>query len=78
MDGESQDFIILKCLPAEEPDPEEPDRRDSLVEEQLRHTQEKLRIKESEVDSGISTVVFKPANISAIKTLNNMRILFRI
>lgn len=55
MDGESQDFIILKCPPAEETGPEEPDRSASLVEEQLRHTQEKLCIKESEVASGIST-----------------------
>lgn len=61
MDGESQDFIILKCPPAEETDPEEPDRRASLVEEQLRHTQEKLCIKESEVDSGISTTMLKAA-----------------
>lgn len=54
MDGESQDLIILKCPSAEETDPEEPDSRESLVEEQLRHTREKLCIKESEVDSGIS------------------------
>lgn len=58
MDSESQDFIILKCPPAEETDPEEPDRREE-VEEQLRHTQEKLCIKESEVDSGICTMMLK-------------------
>lgn len=51
VESESQDFIFLKCPPAEETRPEEPERRVSLVEEQLRHTQEKLCIKESEVDS---------------------------
>lgn len=54
VDGESQDFIILRSPPAEETAPEEPGRRVSLVEEQLRHTQEKLCIKESEVDSGMT------------------------
>lgn len=56
-DSERQDFIILKCPPTEETGPEEPERRDSLLEEQLRHTQEKLCIKESEVDSGIIPVM---------------------
>lgn len=48
MDGGSRDSIILKGPPAEELG-----RRVPLVEEQLRHAQEKLCIKESEVDSGM-------------------------
>eukprot|EP00066_Takifugu_rubripes_P030995 XP_011620261.1 PREDICTED: TRAF3-interacting JNK-activating modulator [Takifugu rubripes] len=49
-DSESQDFIILRLPAAEETEPEEPERRDSLLEEQLRHIQEKLCIKESECE----------------------------
>lgn len=50
---------MLKYPPVEETEPEEPDSRRSLVEEQLRLTQEKLCTKESEVDSAISTVMLK-------------------
>lgn len=50
---------MLKYPPVEETEPEEPDSRRSLLEEQLRLTQEKVCIKESEVDSGISIVMLK-------------------
>lgn len=50
---------MLKYPPVEETEPEELDSRRSLVEEQLRLTQEKLCTKESEVDSGISTAMLK-------------------
>lgn len=51
LDGsnESQDFVMQECLTSEEAEPQLTVSRDSQVEEQLRHTQEKLRLKEREV-----------------------------
>lgn len=48
--NESQDFMMQKRPPSEEAEPQVTVRRDSQVEEQLRHTQEKLRLKEREVE----------------------------
>lgn len=48
--NESQDFMMQKRPPSEEVEPQVTARRDSQVEEQLRHTQEKLRLKEREVE----------------------------
>lgn len=67
---------MLKYPPVEETEPEELDSRRSLVEEQLRLTQEKLCIKESEVDSGISTVMpkselYKPGTYVRRKTMKS-------
>ena len=52
LDGsnESEDFILQGRLVSEEAEPQLTVRRDSQVEEQLRHTQEKLRLKEREVE----------------------------
>lgn len=50
--NESQDFMMQKRPPSEEAEPQVTVRRDSQVEEQLRHTQEKLRLKEREVEWG--------------------------
>lgn len=41
---------MQKRPPSEEAEPQVTVRRDSQVEEQLRHTQEKLRLKEREVE----------------------------
>nr|XP_020470637.1 TRAF3-interacting JNK-activating modulator-like isoform X2 [Monopterus albus] len=48
--NESQDFIMGGGLTSEEAEPRLMVRRDSEVEEQLRHTQEKLRLKERECE----------------------------
>lgn len=48
--NESQDFMMQKRPPSEEAEPQVTVRRDSQVEEQLRHTQEKLQLKEREVE----------------------------
>ncbi|XP_070766540.1 TRAF3-interacting JNK-activating modulator [Enoplosus armatus] len=48
--NESQDFLMQGCLTSEEAEPRLAARRDSQVEEQLRHTQEKLRLKERECE----------------------------
>ncbi|XP_071332099.1 TRAF3-interacting JNK-activating modulator isoform X2 [Trachinotus anak] len=49
-DNESQDFMMQDCLTSEEAAPQLTLRRDSQVEEQLRHTEEKLRLKERECE----------------------------
>ncbi|KAM8754316.1 uncharacterized protein traf3ip3 [Acanthopagrus schlegelii] len=48
--NESEDFILQGRLVSEEAEPQLTVRRDSQVEEQLRHTQEKLRLKERECE----------------------------
>uniref|UniRef100_A0A4W6CHL4 TRAF3 interacting protein 3 n=1 Tax=Lates calcarifer TaxID=8187 RepID=A0A4W6CHL4_LATCA len=48
--NESQDFLMQDCLTSEEAEPQLTVRRDSQLEEKLRHTQEKLRIKERECE----------------------------
>ncbi|XP_044068828.1 TRAF3-interacting JNK-activating modulator [Siniperca chuatsi] len=48
--NESQDFMMQGCLTSEEAEPRLTLRRDSQVEEQLRHTQEKLQLKERECE----------------------------
>lgn len=54
LDGEedSQDFMMQECLVSQEPEPRLTVRRDSQLEDQLRHTQEKLQLKEREVKHG--------------------------
>lgn len=54
LDGtnESQDFVIQECLTSQEVEPQLTVRRDPQVEEQLRLTQEKLCLKEKEVNGG--------------------------
>lgn len=54
LDGEeeSQDFMMQECLASQEPEPRLTVRRDSQLEDQLRHTQEKLQLKEREVKHG--------------------------
>ncbi|KAG7227112.1 hypothetical protein INR49_022460 [Caranx melampygus] len=51
-DNGTQDFMMQDCLTSEEAEPQLVLRRDSQVEEQLRHTEEKLRLKERETSSG--------------------------
>ncbi|XP_040009214.1 TRAF3-interacting JNK-activating modulator isoform X2 [Xiphias gladius] len=48
--NESQDFMMQDCLTSVEAEPQLTLKRDSQVEEQLRHTQEKLRLKERECE----------------------------
>ncbi|XP_029013275.1 TRAF3-interacting JNK-activating modulator [Betta splendens] len=48
--NESQDVTMQECVTSEEAEPQLTARRDSQVEEQLRHTQEKLRLKERECE----------------------------
>nr|XP_019944561.1 PREDICTED: TRAF3-interacting JNK-activating modulator-like [Paralichthys olivaceus]XP_019944562.1 PREDICTED: TRAF3-interacting JNK-activating modulator-like [Paralichthys olivaceus] len=48
--NESQDIVMQDCLTSEEAEPQLTLRRDSQTEEQLRHTQEKLRLKETECE----------------------------
>ncbi|XP_049921105.1 TRAF3-interacting JNK-activating modulator [Epinephelus moara] len=48
--NESQDFLMQGLLTSEEAEPRLTARRDSQVEEQLRHTQEKLQLKERECE----------------------------
>lgn len=48
--NESQDFLMQGLLTSEEAEPRLTVRRDSQVEEQLRHTQEKLQLKERECE----------------------------
>ncbi|XP_042347404.1 TRAF3-interacting JNK-activating modulator isoform X2 [Plectropomus leopardus] len=48
--NESQDFMMQGHLTSEEAEPQLTVRRDPQVEEQLRHTQEKLRLKERECE----------------------------
>ncbi|XP_070823773.1 TRAF3-interacting JNK-activating modulator [Chaetodon trifascialis] len=47
---ESQDFMLQGRLASQEAEPQVTVKRDSQVEEQLRHTQEKLRLKERECE----------------------------
>ncbi|XP_020487854.2 TRAF3-interacting JNK-activating modulator [Labrus bergylta] len=47
---EAQDFMIRGRLTSQEAEPEVTVRSDSQVEEQLRHTQEKLRLREKECE----------------------------
>lgn len=47
---ESQDFMMLESLTSEEAKPRLTIRRDSQLEEHLRHTQEKLQLKEKECE----------------------------
>ncbi|CAJ1085367.1 TRAF3-interacting JNK-activating modulator [Xyrichtys novacula] len=47
---ETQDFFMQEHLTLEEAKPQVTERRESQVEEQLRHTQEKLRLKEKECE----------------------------
>lgn len=47
---ESQDFMMQECLASQEPEPRLMVRRDSQLEDQLRHTQEKLQLKERECE----------------------------
>lgn len=46
---ESQDIMMQECLVPQEAEPRLAARRDSQLLEQLRHTQEKLQLKEREV-----------------------------
>lgn len=46
------------CLTSEEAEPQLTVRRDSQLEEKLRHTQEKLRIKEREVKRACHSSTF--------------------
>ncbi|XP_029292244.1 TRAF3-interacting JNK-activating modulator isoform X2 [Cottoperca gobio] len=48
--NESQDLMTQECVASEEAESRLAARRDSQVEEQLRHTQEKLRLKERECE----------------------------
>ncbi|XP_049436914.1 TRAF3-interacting JNK-activating modulator [Epinephelus fuscoguttatus] len=48
--NESQDFLMQGLLTSEEAEPRLTARRDSQVEEQFRHTQEKLQLKERECE----------------------------
>ncbi|XP_034445415.1 TRAF3-interacting JNK-activating modulator [Hippoglossus hippoglossus] len=48
--NESQDTVMQECLTSEEAEPQLALRRDSHMEEQLRHTQENLRLKETECE----------------------------
>lgn len=50
---DSQDIMIQGHLLSKEAEPQVTVTRDSQVEEQLRHTQEKLRLKEREVKQGL-------------------------
>ncbi|XP_071399672.1 TRAF3-interacting JNK-activating modulator [Centroberyx affinis] len=47
---ESQDFMAQVCLPSEEAEPQQAVKGGSQVEEQLRHTQDRLRLKEKECE----------------------------
>ncbi|XP_041860232.1 TRAF3-interacting JNK-activating modulator [Melanotaenia boesemani] len=46
----SQDYLMPRFLTSEEAEPQPTVRRDSQLEEQLRHTQEKLQLKEKECE----------------------------
>ncbi|CAK6951319.1 TRAF3-interacting JNK-activating modulator [Scomber scombrus] len=48
--NESQDITMQECLTPEEAEPRLIVKRDSQVEEQLRHTQEKLQLKDRECE----------------------------
>ncbi|XP_053281095.1 TRAF3-interacting JNK-activating modulator [Pleuronectes platessa] len=48
--NESQDPVMQDCLTSEEAEPQLTLRRDTHMEEQLRHTQENLRLKETECE----------------------------
>ncbi|XP_029362524.1 TRAF3-interacting JNK-activating modulator isoform X2 [Echeneis naucrates] len=47
---ESQDFVMQDCVTSEEAETQMTQRRDSQVEEQLRHIKEKLQLKERECE----------------------------
>ncbi|XP_017273109.1 TRAF3-interacting JNK-activating modulator [Kryptolebias marmoratus] len=47
---ESQDYFMQECLKSEDAKPRLTSRRDSQLEEELRHTQEKLQLKEKECE----------------------------
>ncbi|XP_068996669.1 TRAF3-interacting JNK-activating modulator-like [Embiotoca jacksoni] len=48
--NESQDVMMQECFTSEEAEPQLTVRKDTLMEEQLRHTQEKLQLKERECE----------------------------
>ncbi|XP_056239854.1 cingulin isoform X2 [Seriola aureovittata] len=66
-DNESQDFMMQDCLTSEEAESQLTPRRDTQAEEQLRYTEEKLRLKEREVTLGYQ---------SSLRHIHNLHVLF--